>query len=141
MARRTSRKGDDMAMMFARGKKETPETAWRKTCIKALKLWFGRNMWHYRTVAGPMQRLGVLDDFFIICGIPVMCEFKRPDGKYSRATKTYLAQSCEIDAIVEAGGRAGFVDSWEALEKLVDGIPRTQLGIRLRNREDGKWRD
>lgn len=35
-----------------------------------------------------------------------------------------------IEAIREAGGRAGFVDSWEALERLIEGIEPVQLGLR-----------
>jgi hypothetical protein len=120
-----------MATLFSRKptKALTPESAWRHTGLEWLKIRFGRNLWHYRTVAGITQRLGVLDDHFIVCGVPVQVEWKRPDGKYRRDTKTYAAQEREIEAVRQAGGRAGFVESWEDLEALVDGIPCVQQSM------------
>lgn len=129
---RTSAQNSKVAAVFRGRGKETPESAFRKAGIQWLKIRFGRYLWHYRTIAGPMQRLGVLDDFFIVRGVPVQIEWKRPDGEYSKSTKTYKAQMAEIESVMAAGGRAGFVDSWESLEALVEGIEPVQLGMRMR---------
>jgi|GEM_PF-1969312 len=113
-------------------KKLTPEGEFRAAGIQWLKIRFGRHLWHLRTVAGITQRLGVLDDHFIIRGVPVQVEWKRADGKYRRDTKTYEAQEKEIEAVRAAGGRAAFVASWDDLESLTDGIEPVQLGMTRR---------
>jgi hypothetical protein len=110
-------------------KKLTPEGEWRQAGLQWLKIRFGRYLWHLRTVAGITQRLGVLDDHFIIRGVAVQVEWKRPDGKYRRDTKTYRAQEKEIESVRIAGGRAGFVASWDDLEELVSGIDPVQLSM------------
>ena len=113
-------------------KKLTPESEWRQAGLQWLKIRFGRNLWHLRTVAGITQRFGVLDDHFIIRGIPVQVEWKRADGKYRRDTATYRAQELEIESVIAAGGRAGFVESWDDLEELVSGIEAVQISMTRR---------
>ena len=124
------------AMLFLGGgrggkKKDTPETRWRRACIEWLKLRFQGRIWHVRTVGGIGQRPGLPDDLFVIRngksgpGIFVAIEFKAPESRH----KLSELQAAEIEAIRQAGGRAGAVRSWEDLERLVEGIEPVQLGL------------
>ncbi|HOI95589.1 MAG TPA: hypothetical protein PK250_12860 [Syntrophobacter fumaroxidans] len=117
-----------MATARAMHKPETPETAFRKAAIRYLMTRFQGHIWHMRTVAGIAVR-DRLDDHFIIRGIPVQIEFKRPDGQWSTNSKRVQGQVKEIEKVIRAGGRAGFVDSWESLQALIEGIEPVQLGM------------
>ena len=113
-------------------KPETSESAFRNACIDLIKIRFGRYVWHYRHVGSITdgKNRSLLDDHFIIRGVPVQIEFKRPDGQYRKNTKTYRQQEKEIEDIRRAGGRAGFVGSYEELNALLVGIEPVQLGMR-----------
>jgi hypothetical protein len=114
---------------FEKQRKETPESGFRKMAIDWLKIRYRSQIWHYRTVAGIGFRKGIPDDCFIVRGVPVWIEFKRPDGKWSKSGKRYTNQLKEIEAIRAAGGRADFVDSMDSLKAILAGIEPVQKMI------------
>jgi hypothetical protein len=120
-------------------RKKTPESSFRSACIDYLYTAYHGKIWHLRYVSGLhdasrkivnekgfMVPRKIIDDHFVIRGVPLQIEFKREDGKYSRTTDQYKGQALEIKSVIAAGGRAGFVDNWDALFKLLEGIEPVQ---------------
>jgi hypothetical protein len=104
--------------------KET-EQSFRKAAIQWLKIRFGRNIWHYRTPGGLGHRPGVPDDLFCVRGRFLAIEFKSP----SSLGRIHPRQAQEIAQILESGGVAGIVSSWDSLERLVETFEPEQRGF------------
>lgn len=99
-----------------------PETEFRRSVIKYLRMAYGQHFFYLPIVGGPYQPPGSPDVVCSIRGLAVFMEFKAPGGLGRIGSR----QQQMIDAIRAAGGRAGIVSSWEELKELLDGIEPVQ---------------
>ena len=103
-----------------------PESEFRRAALKYLRLIYGQHFFSLPIVGGPFQPAGSPDVVCSIRGLAVFIEFKAPGGRVGPR------QQQMVDAICEAGGRAGIVSNWEELEELLQGIEPIQQAMKLR---------
>jgi hypothetical protein len=103
------------------GRRITPETSLKKTCLEYLRLKYGTSLWYVNVPGGVMTRPGTPDTLICLNGQFISIEFKNGDkGKLTPAQEDTLWK------IIDSGGIALVVRSFDDCEEKFKKIDRKE---------------